>query len=463
MQIKGLIQAIIIASSMAIPALGLAKVQGGADRERNQATDSMHQDTLANIVNRNQDNVAADPSTIFDNEWYKRIIISGVIEPTAITGFGRRPVNGINPTPGVPGTSPGSTAPSQALVLNAAAIYLDAQVTDYLLTHITFAFETNYNDASGFSRGRDGRSQPQTLFVEEATATLANFEKSPLWLTAGRQFLLFGSMQHNAVTAPFTQTLASANNVAVTAGYVSSATGLNANVYGFQGPQPAADAAGNTASMSIRGFGGNVGLTKTLKQVAYNLNVGMINNMNNNYLVGNNSWGQGGGANSYHRSVPAVSVHIDAASGRYQFIGDYVTALSQFSPLDLPRGVGNSTATSPPGGPAGPGPSLTEGARPWAYSLEGKYGFNTRLMSRTYESKVFAGFQQSGDAVGVQNPNLLDGYWMPEYRYLAGYGVSFIKNLQVRLQYSYDVDYRRSHGGSGKANNVVFTDVKFIF
>jgi hypothetical protein len=436
------------AALLSLPFIGMAAPQGQTN-SNTPTLDSEHQANVANIVNRNQDNVSADPTAALP-EWLKKITISGLLDPSLNFGFGKRPLPvGVTTPP-----QQGSTGPSQSAVLNAAELYIDAQVADWVLVHTTFAYDTDFNNAGSYISGT-GANQPQTLFVEEGSVTLANFNESPFWLTAGRQFLLFGSYKHSTVNRPITQYLSEANNVAVTVGAVQPMGELNfyGDMYTFQGVSPTNQ---NPVKQQIKGFGANVGLNKNSDVLGYNFNAGFINNMMNNYFVGNACNPLLPGItpttcnSGYTKKVPGLSLHFDANSGPFSLSADYVEALTSFSGQDLPSGANPISTTSP-------------GAKPWAYALESTYNFPSLIRHKTYDSRVFAGFQQSGDAVNVSSATVLGGYWTPRYRYVAGYGIDLIKNLTVRIQFQHDTDYSTAQGGTGANNNAVFTDLKVVF
>jgi hypothetical protein len=439
------IKSIALLALLSIPFLGVA-VPHGQSNPNAASLDSEHQANMANIVNRNQDNVSADPTTTLP-DWLKKITVSGVLDPFASLTLGKRPIP-------VPAPQQGSGGPSQAIGMNAATLYVDAQVANWVLVHTAFAYDTNFYDAGTYVSAT-GATQPQTLFIEEASVTLANFEQSPFWLTAGRQFLPFGSYKHNTLNRPLTQYLSEANNVALTLGAVHPVGEINlyGDVYTFQGLSPVNQ---NPVKQQIKGFGANVGLNKNNDTFGYNLNVGFINNMMNNYFVGFacNPLSPGINANScnsgYIKKVPGVSVHFDINAGPFGLVGDYVTATTPFSGGDLPSGA-NPISTSSPG------------AKPWAYSLESTFNFASIIRNKTYDSRAFIGFQQSGDAVNISSATVLGGYWTPRYRYIAGYGIDLIKNVTVRFQYQYDVDYAKAQGGTGLNSTTLFTDLKVAF
>jgi hypothetical protein len=443
------IQKIALVTCLSFPLLGLAAPHGQANADA-KLIDSEHQANMANIVNRNQDNVAADPTTALP-DWFKKITISGVLDPSANFGFGNRPFP-------VPSNSRSSGGPSQSLTLNAAELYIDAQVADWVLAHTTFAYDTNFNDASNYEPGSsnyNGSAQPQTLFVEEAAVTLANFQRSPFWLTAGRQFLLFGSYSHDAVSKPLTQFLSEANNVAVTLGGIQPIGSANVygDIYTFQG---VSNNYQTVSTQTIHGVGGNVGINQTINDLSYNFNVGVLNDLMNAYFVGNAcnpNLGVSGTAlcrPGSTKQVPGLSLHFDADSGPFGVKADFVTALVKFSGLDLPSGANPIAVTSP-------------GAQPWAMALEAIYRFPSVMMNKTYDSRAYVTYQQSGDAVNVSSATVLGGFWMPQYRYAVGYGIDLVKNVRVRLQYQYDIDYSVANGGTGLNNNVLLADLKVLF
>jgi hypothetical protein len=431
---------------LALPLLSMAAQHGQANRDV-AIIDSEHQANVANIVNRNQDNVSADPTTVL-TDWFKKITISGVVDPSANFGFGRRPFP-------VQAGSTSSGVASQNISLNAAELYVDAQVADWVLVHTTFAYDTNFNDGGSYDvSGTGGATQPQTLFVEEASVTLANFNRSPFWLTAGRQFMLFGSYKHNTINRPLTQFLSESNNVALTLGAVQPVGELNfyGDVYTFQGQSPANE---SPIKQQVQGLGANIGVNKNTEALSYNFNAGFIRNMMNNYFLGYAcnpllSPAEGACSAGYNKVVPGLSLHFDASSGPFGFTADYVTALTPFSGADLPSGMNPVSLASP-------------GAKPWAYALESTFNFPSKIMNKVYDSSVFIGYQQSGDAVNVSSATVLGGYWMPQYRAALGYSIDLITNVSLRIQYQYDIDYKVAQGGTGLHNNTLLTDLKVFF
>ncbi|HDK37764.1 MAG TPA: LbtU family siderophore porin, partial [Thiolapillus brandeum] len=65
---------------------------------------------------------------------------------------------------------------------------IDAQLTDWINTHILFLYE-------------DGMDNPE---VDEAIVTIANLEEAPWLLAAGRMYAPFGNFDSNMVSDPLT-------------------------------------------------------------------------------------------------------------------------------------------------------------------------------------------------------------------------------------------------------------------
>lgn len=383
-----------------------------------------HKALMANVVNRNQDNVASDPTSVMP-EWFKNVTITGVFSPQVKFGMGQ-------------GAHGNTTKASQSVSVRSAELYVDAQLADWVSAHMTLAYDVDPATAYKYADPTNNQLQDPVFFAEEGTITLANFNKSPLWMTLGRQYLLFGSTMRSSISKPLSQYLSEGNSLALTVGAAQSVGGgyqVNGDVYGFQGVQKK-----TSSSAVINAWGANLGLGQSTADYATNLNVGYLSNLMDTYFIGNNQ-SKDFYNSGYTKRVDGLSVHVDTSMGPFSLIGDVVTALSHFDSEDLQSN------------------SLTKGAKPWAYSLEATYRFPVM----DYKGKVYTGYQQSGDAANVSSDTALGGYWMPKNRWLAGYGMSFTDNFSMRLQYQYDQDYKVTEGGNGKHDHALLTEVTAAF
>ncbi len=436
MKLTALVAAMALASTAAFadPATSNPPtIPGPVGIDAFQATSQANQYNLFNIVNRVQDNVAPVGGPL-SPDWSKYITVSGIIQADANTS-----------------SSVGDYTNS-SLYLRNAELYFDAQVNDWLSGHVTVAYGQDPNNANNYANpvntsgaaneGNGNGVQPFTLYAEEAAITLANTDKSPVWLTAGRQMFPFGSTMRNTISGSLVSFLTYTLDNGVTTGYISP-VGVHAELFAGQGPQPA-----NTAATTIRTWGGNVGYGQTTNPLLqYNVDVGFINNLYENYFIQNNAqqFTQGGSTNAdpvYHRQTPGVDVHFDVTSGPFGFIADYATATRHFEASDLPSGT-----------------STTQGALPWAYFTEASYKFDVM----NYSTEAAIGYQQSGDAVNIQNDFALGGYAMPQYRYVVSYGVDVTKTLNVKVEYRHDIDYKVSDGGAGGSDNVALGQLQLLF
>ncbi len=396
---------------------------------------------FSNSGNRAQDSVGGPLS-----DWYKHIGISGYILANAKTQ-----------------TSTGENTQS-SFYSRGSELYFDAQANDWVAGHLTLAYgQDNFNagnyanNTTGPNGGNQNGIQPWTVYVPEATIGLANLNKSPLWLTAGRQEFLFGSYMRNTISGSLVRALTDTDDNGLTVGYTSM-NGAHAELFAAQGPNSASDQAS-----AVRVWGANVGYSElTDDLLKYNVDVGYENNLYESYWIADSAPqfvnGNGNTDPAYHKQVPGLALHLDATSGPFQFITDFATALTGFSPYDLPEGTyAQSQGGYPVNGPVAP--FTSEGAKPWAYMLETSYGFPVL----NYDTRMILGYQQSGDAVNIMNPLALGGYQMPQYRYIASYAIDITKDLSVQVEYRHDIDYKTSQGGDGQSDNVGLAQLGLIF
>lgn len=389
---------IILSSALATEAVSEAKPP--------VITDSMHQANMA-IVNRNQDGVAGDPSTLLPNS-NNAIVISGLLA-----------------------TSADFKAGSQTFGF-ATGLYLDAQANDWTLGHLTLAYDNDFTNGPYIGQ----TLQTPTVFVEEATLTLANFDRSPFWFSAGRRFLPFGSAAKMSSGMLLPRKLSVSGNLSAVAGYIDP-SGFNVDLYTFQSPQPLAtesqaEAERHTAPKNINGVGADFGFTRATSTGSADFTIGYINNLNANIFISNNASqiAQGG----YLKKVGGIAINAGITQGPVSLAVGFVSALTHFEATDLPTADDS-----------------TKGAKPWAYSIESSYKFKVQQ----YDSKIIIGYQQSGDAVKVSSPYALGGYGMSHYVYTAGYKLYITQNLQATAQYKYGINYPESEGVSGESTHTV--------
>ena len=85
---------------------------------------------------------------------------------------------------------------------------------------------------------------------------------------------------------------------------------------------------------------------------------------------------------------------------------------------------------------------------PWVESIGNR---GTYVAIGFSQSDDLAGFQVNGERVG----------FVPRRRFLATLGEWVLDDLRFALEYSYDVDYSKSQGGTGKTANGFFSTLTF--
>ncbi len=131
---------------------------------------------------------AAIGRDVSKDSWFDRVEISGLIEIEAMhqkTDF----------------SDPAQAGEDESNVeLATVELAVDVRITDHVDGHVLFKFEED------------------DLFVDEGFITLSGTDVFPAFLTAGRQYMPFGSFETHFVTDPLTLDLGETNEDAVVAG-----------------------------------------------------------------------------------------------------------------------------------------------------------------------------------------------------------------------------------------------------
>ena len=156
--------------------------------------------------------------------------------------------------------------------------------------------------------------------------------------------------------------------------------------------------------------------------------VGIFNNSNPTGRVGNDGISTGG---TYDSRVGGFALNGDLKTGPFDVELRYVTALQTFNVYDLSKNVYTTASLS-----------THAGAKPWAAGINAGYAFSGWDKNQT----VYLGYQGTQNAVNL---------FLPQSRWVAGYGIDVLKNTNVGLELDHDIDYSVSNGGTGNSNNQV--------
>jgi hypothetical protein len=283
---------------------------------------------------------------------------------------------------------------------------LDIRATDWAAGHVLVKYEEDGDD--------------DEFIVDEATITLGNTEKFPLTLTAGKFYVPFGNFETNMIQDPLTLEIGEINDSGAAIGF--EANGFTAALYGYKGMDETDDS----------------------DTMAYGVMAGYGYDKDDLSLTGGLSWTSNiadsdgaiadafddAGLDAIEETVNGFGVYVGAGFGPVSFIGEYVTALDNFSQAEIEF--------------------LGQGAEPSAWNTE--LAYTTELLSR---ETVFAiGWQQTDESVVVG---------LPESRYIGAVCMEVVPHTVLTLEYYYDNDYDIEDGGTGDNANVFTAQLAYEF
>lgn len=326
---------------------------------------------------------------------------------------------------------------TQRVSLNDVYLNLFGNVNDWTKAFASLSYN-NASDDSFFANKAGQYSnvyKVDTLTLEQGYAQISNFDQSPLFLKLGKFYQDFGRYTIHPITRSLTQVLSESLQTAAQVGFVTR-MGFHGDIAAFDTPlnQRRTYALGIPQGHKTTDYTAAIGFDQMSDQLGWGVNLGYMYNM-----VGVNDIGQvisqyqfgGTSGGTYRNRVSAGTIDAYVTSGPFSLMGDYVTAMQDFSNNDL-----NSKTTAVV--PFGTG----NGAKPWAGNLQAGYGFTCWNKNQN----VYLGYQASGDAVSV---------FLPKNRWVVGYNVDMWKSTNLGVQVDHDHDYNTSQGGTGNNSNVI--------
>jgi hypothetical protein len=363
--------------------------------------------------------------------WFNRLTFTGGVN-VDLGKFGNRNANfmGVN---------------YQRFSLNDAYLNVGATINDWVKAFASLSYSTatinppdtmlggvpnaEYSAAYSNNVTAGGSS---TVQLEQAYATVANFDASPLFLQVGKKFQDFSRYEIHPITRSLTQVMSETLATSLNVGFV--ANGFNGTLYAFDDPM---GKVGKTSTTTNYGIG--LGYAAPADDLGWDIGVGYLYNLigvNDIAYVVNQFNQVSGRAQGYNSRIGGAAAYFDLNSGPFMVGLRYTTAVQRFSMLDAPK---NFMATS------------TTGAKPWAAGIQAGYGFEAWGKSQN----IYLGYQTSREAASLL---------LPKYRYLVGYGVDlFGKNTTVAIEWDHDKAFSTSNGGNGSSYNLVTIRTGFKF
>lgn len=386
----------------------------------------------AMILDQMDQNVGRSLPNPCNPGWFNRLQVSGGINAD-LGKFGNRNQNYMGEN-------------YQRFSLNDAYLNLSASVNDWAKAFASISYNTatinapasvggtpvaEYSAAYSNNVTSGGSS---TVQLEQAYATLGNFDVSPIFLEVGKKFQPFSSYTIHPIERSLTQVMSETLATALDVGFI--ANGFSGTVFVFDDPL---SKVGQTTSTTNYGLA--LGFAAPSDQMGWDIGASYMYNLmgandvayvvNQNNITGsqNSVVAANGG---YRTRVGGAALYADVNSGPFTIGARYTTALQRFNINDLAKD--GSVAAS--GG-------STTGARPWAAGIQAGYGFEGYGRNQN----VYVGYQASREAAGLL---------MPKSRWLVGYGVNaFGKNTNIGIEWDHDMAYNASNGGTGNNSNLV--------
>lgn len=318
------------------------------------------------------------------------------------------------------------------IALSNAGIISELQLLSFLNTHIGLVYYKA-------NKGQGDRNEQTGGMLDEGYITLADFNRYPFFVQAGRFYLPFGRYDRYAISPTLVQMLTSARATGLEAGFIDA--------YGFSG-----------SIYLAQGF-----VTKDPKKIQGDLNGGVALYINQNFntdyniavnggiqymynMLHANAFAQGGiyqlntsnaKRNVYLQRTDGMALQIGTSVEFVDVFFNYVTALKRTRDLVRLRTIPTNSTTA------------ILGAKPSAWEA----GFKVNFLIHEMKSAVDFTFQRSREAAGLyvfnSLPTVSSPHPFPQTRYILGATFHVTKYAFVRLQWGHNFLYKQGQGDNG--------------
>lgn len=334
----------------------------------------------------------------------------------------------------------------QRISINDAYINIAADVSDWAkaFASITYSDPTTADNIGGITaaglppynaqysspyNGLSTTNAGATNFnLEQAYATIGNFNVSPVFVQFGKQFQDFSRYQIHPITRSMTQVLSEALATSIKLGFI--ANGFHGSIYAFDDPIPQF-----LHSSEPTNYGAALGYDMPGNYIGWDVGIAYMYNLMGAQDVAD-AVNYFESSRGYEDRASGVAVYGDINAGPFSLGVRYTTATQRFNALDLPKnGIADTTN--------GIVNIDASGAKPWAVGAQAGYAFNNFFYR---DQTVYVGYQQSGQAAGIS---------LPKNRWLAGYTIEAVQNTSLGIEWDHDTAYSVSNGGTGNTTNLV--------
>lgn len=367
-----------------------------------------------------------------NDSWLHRITFSGGVNVAAFTSDYTPTTRGV-----IPSNIGGSPSASD-INITLANLAANAKLTDWMSAMLKISYSQS---SPSFTPSAAGGG---TIFIDNASVTFANANSTPFYLTAGRQFVGFGGLDHSSYLESPYQLFTLNRQTLVAVGF-KNWEHFDGAVYAFRGLKHSA----LTNTTRINTYGLAAGYAQNEKTRGFQVGAGYISNfLDALYPSSTTASSSTLNSGTYHTEVPAIEAHANMHYRHFDANIKYAGATKRASVLDVPF-----TTNS--------GASL-RGAEPAVWGVNGGYSFH----SFSRHSRVGAGYQSSSEAAALGTAtgaaaNASSGTYgstfaigMPEHRYYTNYTITLVKWATLGLEYAHDIGYRAVNGGTGRSSNI---------
>lgn len=422
MNLKKLTLATLVAGGAL--ALSTAAFAGGA---KASTTMDAHSSQLTALMNANTDHVAGHPGG--SSDWYRRIKMSGMINVDGTWSSRDTIAKSLDL-----GTNTTADQSQADFGVNNASLFVDAKMSNNASGHISFSYENT--GSAMFAPKMQGNTT--NWRVDEAFVTLANLNKLPLFVRAGREYVDFGDYNLHPMLDSYTQLLSETNGSAFNIGFIAP-VGLYGDVYAMDDSIVV-----DSRERGADNYGARLGFGHMNSQFGYDFHGDYIRNMGAATYVN----GKMASTTAMTHRVGGLALHGMVNSGPFDVTADYVTATRAFAGADLGYNPDNVSAGLD-----------AAGAEPWATNLTVGYKFRVS----GYRSHLAVSYQRSGEASANSGKNGNDGLFLPQTRYEADYTMNMFKHTDLMLGVASDHDYSFGTGGTGKSGTTGVARLSFQF
>jgi len=288
------------------------------------------------------------------------------------------------------------------ITLATVELGLEAEVCDWAVANLVLLWEED---------------DTEQVEVDEGSITFGNAEKSPLYLTAGKFVVPFGTYETTMISDPLTLELGETPQSAVQVG-LEHPSGLSASVYSFNG-----DIDEDGEDDTVKCFGADVGYGLEVGTIGLAIGAGWINNIADSDGLG--GWIE---ENKFTLKEYAAGFtgHVVVTVMPFMVIGEYVAATDDIAFTNNPKQQA-----------------------PSAYNIE--IGYTFELMGK--DATLGIAYQGTDNCGGI----------LPETRLIASMGVGLGEQVGIALEYAHNEDYDVSQGGTGDEADIVTVQLAIEF